>query len=272
MQSRSQESARSQASTTIQNSALCERSHRFLLLCPISACLVALAGCSAAPSKTAITASRQAAPLTVRWFRPIDHPCIERGAEGEFDSDHLFAPCVIAQPSGGYRMFYPGSGPQKNRLFKIGVADSDDGLTWNKYDNNPVLEFGDGTTSLVTPAILRKEGGEHALDNGKLRMWVIGVDFNVEGHPHKLYETASTDNGMTWEPLTGPLMDDIYSPSIIKHDNTYHMWYVDVSDKPWSFRYAVSNDGTNWTPGYGKPVLQLDQYWENGALFYPYVV
>ena len=98
------------------------------------------AGC-AEPAREALVCQRR--PLPVRWHRPTESACVELGDEGQFDSQHLFAPCVIWQ-AGGFRMFYCGSGPQQGRLFQIGIADSQDGLTWTKRAGGAVLWLTDG--------------------------------------------------------------------------------------------------------------------------------
>ncbi len=209
-------------------------------------------------------------PLPVEWHRPAETACISLGNEGDFDSDHVFAPCVCRH-EGKFRMFYCGSGPQEGRLFKIGIADSEDGLNWTKRPGGAVLAFGDGRTSLVTPALLRHGAGWACRENGKLRMYVVAVDFTGE-EVHRLYETTSADGGLTWAPLGGPLMENVYAPSLLRTRGGYRMWYVDASAEPWSIRLAESDDGTHWTPADPGPVLLVDQAWEKERLFYPFVI
>lgn len=235
-------------------------------------CVSWLTGCTT----TEVPAVWRHAPLPVEWQRPIDEACINLGADGDFDSHHLFAPKVIYDSTGqNLRMFYCGSGPGEKRLFKMGIADrsvSEDDTKWVKHANGPVLEFGDGQTSLVTPALLRGQGGFVLRDNGLIHMYIIAVNFNEDEPGHRLYETTSTDEGLTWAPLKGPLMENIYAPSVMKVGDQYRMWYVDVTTDPWCFRYAVSKDGHQWAPGYAGPVMIVDQPWERSRLFYPCVV
>ncbi len=240
---------------------------RLRAVAPAGMCFVL---CACAPPAGETGLRRE--PLPVAWHRPTAGACIELGREGEFDSDHLFAPCVM-QHGEGYRMFYCGSGPETNRLFKVGIADSGDGLTWTKRPGNPVLAFGDQTTSLVTPALLREGRGWVRRENGRLRMWVNSVDFNTADMIHRLHETTSADDGVTWGPLSEPLMENIYAPTVLWTRGEYRMWYVDVSaNQPWTFRAARSGDGTHWEPLSGDPVLKVDQDWEHQSLFYPCVV
>lgn len=231
-----------------------------------------LAGCAANDAGSGV---RPAAlrPLPVEWQRPLARPCISLGREGEFDSHHLHAPAVVLSETQGrihYRMFYCGSGPEPNRLFKIGLADSRDGLAWQKRPGGPVLAFGDGKTSLVTPSILRDPAAGEAGERGRLRMWVAAVDFNTDEKKHLLYHSTSDDDGITWSPLQGPLMPDVYAPSVLKIDGAYRMWYVDAAAKPWCIRTADSADGLSWRV-HPEPCLVIDQPWEKDALFYPHV-
>ncbi|MBT5876491.1 MAG: hypothetical protein HOH43_23910, partial [Candidatus Latescibacteria bacterium] len=51
----------------------------------------------------------------------------------------------------------------------------------------------------------------------------------------------------------------------------YKLWYIDVAEDPWYVRYGKSGDGFAWDRS-NEPVLQLDQPWEAGRLFYPTVL
>jgi predicted GH43/DUF377 family glycosyl hydrolase len=63
----------------------------------------------------------------------------------------------------------------------------------------------------------------------------------------------------------------VYAPTIIKHDGVYQMWFADVAQDPWCFRYAESRDGIRWDV-VPEPVMVVDQEWEHGRLFYPTVL
>ena len=47
----------------------------------------------------------------------------------------------------------------KDRIYKIGLARSKDGIHFTKYERNPVLTFGDERRGLLTPNFLRKPDG-----------------------------------------------------------------------------------------------------------------
>lgn len=194
------------------------------------------------------------------WVRDATGPVISIGQPGEFDDTHLFAPCVIHDGS-RFLMWYPGSrGEVSQRIFRLGFATSTDGVHFTKQ--GPVVEFGDGATSILTPTVMR--------ENGVFRMWFSGADLTRTDAPHRLYQMSSPD-GAEWSPPSEPQLDNIYAPTILRDGNIYHLWYTDPSSDPWCFRYATSKDGKTWEP-HPDPVMVVDQEWEKGRLFYPTVL
>jgi len=194
------------------------------------------------------------------WVRDAVEPCVSLGAEGAFDDEHIFAPCVDFH-DGGYRLWYCGSrGAVADRVFRLGLATSTDGIRFTKHPASPVLSM-DGARSVLTPTVLR--------EGGRLQMWFSSADLTVPDPPHTLHE-ATSDDGITWSEPSGPLLDNCYAPTVLYEQTTYHMWYTDVSAEPWCFRHAAGDDGRAWriTP---EPVLVVDQPWETGRLFYPTV-
>lgn len=214
------------------------------------------------------------------WRRTSESPCIQIGEPGAFDDTHVFCPAVIFE-EGRYRLYYCGStgvpADDADRIYSMGLAESDDGVTFTRRDGLPVYSMPDGASSVVTPTFLRNPDGTLLRENGRLRMWHCGVDFSVPGTPHFLHETAS-DDGLTWDAPSPALLDNIYAPTIIKEDGLYKMWFTDVTTgdgpngyRPWDIRYATSPDGKAWEVR-PTPVLQVDQAWEHINLFYPFVL
>lgn len=204
------------------------------------------------------------------WQRNGDQPCIALGEEGAFDDTHIFAPCVVLE-DGCYSLWYCGSqGSVSGRVFALGLATSSDGVRFARHPASPVFTFGDGTRSILTPALLRNPDGSVRRKNGRLRLWFSSCDFPSGNKLHTLHETTSGD-GLSWEPPSEAQLEDVYAPTLIEEADTYRMWYTDVRSEPWCFRYAESRDGRRWDVE-SKPVLQLDQAWEHQRLFYPTVL
>ena len=204
-----------------------------------------------------------------QWERDVDGPIVSLGERGQFDDMHIFAPAVALE-NDQFRMWYCGSrGSAGRRVFRLGLATSDDGRQFNRYERNPVLEFADGVHSVLTPTLLRDGTGAVLRENGKLRMWTSAAALGKRGL-HTLHETTSED-GIHWAELSAPLLEDLYCPSVLKTERGYEMWFSDVSSRPWLLRHAASSDGTHWnvTPD---PVLRLSQPWEAEVLVYPMVL
>ncbi len=215
--------------------------------------------------------------LRERWLAPQhwqrdggDDPVIGLGEEGAFDDQHLFAPCAMWEDD-QFRLYYSGSSATvAQRVFRMGHASGIDGIHFRKHPHEPVFEIIDGSHSVLTPALLRRETGQVVRENDCLRLWYSSTDFPGGTGRHTIHDTISTD-GFAWGLPSTAQLENAYAPSVLKVGSSYQMWYSDVALEPWSIRHAVSEDGRTWsvTPD---PVVVLDQSWEHGRLFYPYVL
>jgi len=204
------------------------------------------------------------------WEKQKDGPVISLGESGAFDDMHIFAPFVVHE-KGLYSLLYPGSrGTVSDRVFRLGLATSHDGIKFKKAPGGPVFEFGDGITSVVTAVLLCQTDGTPIREDGKLRMWFTGAELTKRGGKHVLYEATGTALDR-WGKPSAPLLQNCYAPTVIKEGSKYRMWYTDVSVRPWKFRHAQSSDGTHWSVT-EKPVMVVDQSWEAHILVYPQVV
>ena len=203
------------------------------------------------------------------WERDTDGPIVSLGKSGAFDDTHLFAPCV-AYEKDRYLLWYCGSsGAVDQRVFRLGLAQSGDGKSFEKSEANPVFGFGDGKHSVLTPTILCHPDGAVLREDGKLRMWFSASQLTDENRRHTLHETASAD-GIHWSRPSAAQLKHVYAPTVIEDEEHYRMWFTDVSGEPWIFRHAESGDGKSWRVT-AEPVLTVDQEWEQSNLFYPTV-
>jgi len=67
------------------------------------------------------------------WTRLPD--ALVRGEAGDFDETATWTGSVVRAPDGRWHMFYTGA---RGPIQAIGLATSDDLITWHKYDGNPV--------------------------------------------------------------------------------------------------------------------------------------
>ena len=93
------------------------------------------------------------------WVRDTEGPILGLGEQGEFDDTHIFAPAVIHE-DGRYLLWYCGSrGAVSERVFRLGLATSENGRDFTKHTDSPVFDFGDGNHSVLTPTLLRANDG-----------------------------------------------------------------------------------------------------------------
>jgi predicted GH43/DUF377 family glycosyl hydrolase len=230
------------------------------------------------------TASADAPPPALQpwfgpqhWERDTDGPILQLGAIGQFDDTHIFAPAVVRE-NGRFLLWYCGSqGTARDlsgrpvadeRVFKLGLATSDDGQQFHRHDRD-VMALSDNRHSILTPCVLRSADGTPLRENGKLRMWFTSAAFRGN-RMHTIHETASSD-GLAWDEPSPAQLQNAYCPSVIKTDSGYLMWYTDVTKFPWVVRYARSDDGRQWNVS-GEPVLNYTQPWEHHVLVYPTVI
>jgi predicted GH43/DUF377 family glycosyl hydrolase len=203
-----------------------------------------------------------------KWVRDSEGPCISLGERGDFDDMHLFAPAAAAEGN-QVRLYYCGSqGEVEDRVFRMGLAQSEDGKHFTKHADSPVLEMGNGA-SILTPTFLQDEDGHVLRENGELRVWFSSTTF-PPGVVHTIHESRSED-GVSWSEPSAAQVEGAYAPTVIRNGDSYLMWYTDVTVDPWVFRFAVSVDGLVWTP-HPDPVVVADQEWELNRLFYPTVL
>jgi predicted GH43/DUF377 family glycosyl hydrolase len=222
------------------------------------------------------------------WKRDGDQPVFKIGEKGQFDDTHILSPSVIYE-KGEYWLYYMGStndviakglykpateltddqekriraNEHKDRIYKIGLARSKDGVHFAKHEGNPVLSFGDDRRGLLTPNFLRHPDGSVLRENGKLVMYYTAADMPGD-YKHVVHRSTSED-GIRWSAPSAPLLENAYAPYLMKEGETYKMWFTDVGKRPWVMRYAESKNGLKWTVD-AKPAIQpKEQKWEGAG-------
>jgi len=117
-------------------------------------------------------------------------PVLARGPYGSWDEGGIGDPYVI-RGGRGYYMFYLGT--DRARQQRLGVAESDDGVSWYKLRSNPILELGEygsfDANGLGEPAVWASRGYYWMLYTGRDR-----------GEMRRLGLARSRD-GVRWEKL-----------------------------------------------------------------------
>ena len=136
----------------------------------------------------------------IDWNKYVNNPVFFTGVSGEWDDTNVAAPHVLFD-QGEYRMWYAGFGGSDFK-WQRGYAVSPDGVTWSKYEENPILTA-DNSGEWGQPVVTLDEGGEGSVIEG----FTItggdardagGVDVRVDGVSirkcHFHHNTADSDN------------------------------------------------------------------------------
>jgi hypothetical protein len=200
------------------------------------------------------------------WQKYAANPVLEPGESGEWDIDFRGQMALIEDGS-IFKMWFSGvgtSGP-----WQIGYATSTDGLDWEFYSGNPVLEVG-------APGSWDEQGadGPTVLKDGAVyKMWYHSC--NLDYSKCSIGYAISSD-GVNWTKHAGnPVLEatpggwdesGIWFPRVIKNGTTYEMWYR--SDRKTG--YATSPDGIVWTKYTANPVLS--ESWDGGGAGVPTLI
>ncbi|MEQ1828594.1 MAG: hypothetical protein ABL921_21715 [Pirellula sp.] len=213
-----------------------------------------------------------------QWQRDADGPILSLGKAGDFDETHIFAP-TVAMENGKYLMWYCGSqgfahdlAPVRSRderVFRLGLATSDDGQTFERH-SGPVFQLETPRLSVLTPSVLRDSKGNVVRESGMMRMWFTSATLGGGGQSHAIQQALSPD-GTQWTTISDIQLARAYAPSVLRTDNGYEMWYTQPGSYPWIIRHAKSEDGLQWVVT-DQPVLEISQSWEHDLQIYPCVL
>lgn len=252
-----------------------------------SSALVFLAGSAvlAIPCARVPTSSAQVPDALHRWLGPqhwqrdVDGPILSLGEQGAFDDTHIFAP-MVATDGGRFLLWYCGSQgfahdlskrrTVDERVFKLGLAGSEDGKRFTRHPSGPVFAMEEEGLSILTPSVLRNADGSVLRENGRMRMWFSSATLGGGGRVQSIQEASSTD-GVHWSTASNVQVERAYAPSVLKTARGYEMWYTVPGRYPWVIRRATSEDGREWSVN-EKPVMEVTQDWEHYLVIYPAVM
>ena len=199
------------------------------------------------------------------------NPVFGIGDEGAWDSSSVMMPGVVPFDD-GYLMLYGGR-DLSSENYQIGAAFSDDGLSWARLADEPVIPAGAvgewGSLSAGGPSLLELDG--------ELRVW-----FHAHGEEGTRIAAARSTDGRNWtmdtpEPVldVGPIgsWDEqaVAHPSVKKRGDVYEMWYASAELQ---VGHAISTDGVEWVRYCGNPVFEPigGDSWEGGQSKAPEVI
>jgi len=186
-----------------------------------------------------------------RVLRVSEEPALDLGEPGLFDDSGVNPSCVL-RVGDRWRMYFIGWQRSHRVPYTLfaGLAESMDGMRFERVNRTPVLERSD-----VEP-FLRSATSVLAVDGG-FRAWYVSATgwTTVRGQPYPRYlvRTIASPDGVAW-PATGPVSVDLQGdefgigrPWVVHDPDCYRMWYsIRSHSRPYRIGYAESTDGLAW--------------------------
>lgn len=198
-----------------------------------------------------------------------DEPVLGPGTIGAFDDSGVSLGWLVHNGA-PWRLYYVGWNLGVTVPFRnsIGLALSDDGLTFRRHslapvlDRNPVDPF-----SLSYPCVI--EGymwyGSHTRTGP------------TEADMEHVIRLARSKDGIHWTPSTdicvGPASASetaFARPSVLHEGGLWHMWFSYRGDR-YRIGHATSRDGAHWVRDAIPALEPADSGWDSDSVEYPYV-
>lgn len=211
-------------------------------------------------------------PDGINWGEPriILEPKLDTGWE-----DDLNRNCVVKRDD-GYHMWYTGQA--HGQYSWIGYARSQDGLTWTRQSNQPVLysERPYEGESVMNPCVLWDE------KNQEWRMWYSAG----ETYEPNVIAYATSGDGLNWvKHPANPIFphkkgavceqERVGGCQILYRDGWYYIFYIGYEDIDTArICLARSPDGlTRWQRHPSNPIVSpTPDAWDADACYKPHVV
>lgn len=236
------------------------------------------------------------------WNKYASNPIMFYGPPAGWDDFSIYSADVMfwdhndADTSNDeFYMWYSGTSYNMNGK-DIGVATSKDGISWTKYNSNPVLR--DGTFGYWDYERINAPSVLYDKEEGIWKMWYAGYAAYIGGF---WIGMATSPDGINWTKVEGivegnpgvVMMSSDYSenfdgysvlsPEVLKMNSAhgrYHMWYAGNGGSISSNQIGVafSDDGINWrrypddeSP---QPVLPIGPpgAWDEGETVSPAII
>ena len=155
-----------------------------------------------------------------------EEPVLAAGEDGAWDAGILDAPSVVKTDE-GYMMWY-GSRPNQQAAWAIGLATSDDGISWEKH-GDPVFTVSDDPAAwdanhVHQPSVVQSPDG-----------YVMAYRSFEGGQTNRSYGLAISEDGVNWERVgdepafserdirrRGPWFHEL-----VYHEGTYY-FYIEI--------------------------------------------
>ena len=198
-----------------------------------------------------LAASKDGINFTKNSKNPLLTP-----VSGTWESDFLWKCQVLMFGKDDFRMWYGG---QSSGIGQVGYATSNDGISWKKYDKNPVITVGnssewDSERAKNLRLIYEKDTSEFKglYYGGQDKKFAIGLTTSPDGINWIKYR-----NNPVLKPLPDSWEDKHISPFyLMKQDNLYVLFYEGKGKfNSWMIGIAYSRDLINWYRDPRNPII-----------------
>jgi predicted GH43/DUF377 family glycosyl hydrolase len=163
--------------------------------------------------------------------RAVGNPVLSAGAGGQWDDDHVKDPWVL-KDGATYRMWYSG---HDGTNYRIGYAESSDGVTWTKSPSNPMIALGGASafdeSACAFPIVVKDINAPVA------KRWRMIYSGKTVGGTWQLgYAFAANPNGPWTKGSSNPVVPfggsadpaGCVAGAIVKSGSTYYLFYGGV--------------------------------------------
>lgn len=215
-----------------------------------------------------------------------DKPLIPLGKPGHFDEFGVMVAKPVIHEEKIY-MYYMGWQRLSNETVPyqvmLGLAISEDnGKTFTKATEGPVLGIDYIDPISIGNVSVMIEDGIWKMWYTTFTRWGVG---GVKPTPEYNIKYAESKDGIRWEKTGIVAVDEdekggVATPSVIKIDDTYHMWFgyrpaFDTEGKIHGYKigYASSSDGKHWIRNDEQSGIDCGiKSWDSEMVCYPHIV
>ena len=172
----------------------------------------------------------------INWTDNSNNPVITPNYDGV--ENHTHTPAVVKDKNNHYFLYYTSS-PDDTTIFEIKVAESIDGVNWEKRTNPVIIGEKPWEKNVANPTVY--------FDGEKYHMWYIGASPGLSWQIGYAY----SNDGIVWNkyegnPINVPSLGHVGAPEVKFIDGKYHMFYHTGSWLPNEIYHVISTDGIHW--------------------------